>query len=398
MDATGTDLKPGTIWQMAVVPDTRLVEIPQPRLVIACDAGLLWAVIPDIPGQPYVFKEAVDVSETLVKRFSGVAAGRRVPPRSSLPDQAPVVAAAWGDGTRGGIFSGYFDPNGTDLILKLVKLATGSGGAPVVDFNKMQRTSVTSQGDKGDYMYAVAGAAATGSDTSGAIYCVLTSAFGAFGQWELVNPDVETVGDKELFGGDHKLTGIQEDYNNTIAVSSIQPNKVTIGWSLGYFLSKDYGNSWKRVDRNSDNMHADFHGIRFEESDTAQNTLRICCDGGFMTTNDFGDHHSSIENQRFPNLQLYRGAPDNHNVGLLAASLYLSTYGWSMWRKQLQFALFRNRTVTLSGTAGINGSSGRIDEVIPLQTRNVGPLHSVEEIALDWGVLHVTVYLTVRIT
>jgi hypothetical protein len=325
-DALGTDLGAGTIRQVAVDLDTESTT-PKPKLVLACDQGLFWAFINDDPSVAYVFKKAIDHSSTNVKGFSGVTPCRRKlggigTPRNPLGP--PILASAWGDGTVGGIFSGEFVVPGPNLILTLIKLSTGPGGIPVADFTKMHRTSVTSQGPRGDYAYAVAEAAPPARDVSGrggGILCVLFSPNGPGGQWSLTSSDVDIVGGHELFGGNTDITGIQGNYNNTIAVSPTDPGKVVIGWEFAYFVSKDFGNDWTKISGDSPNLHSDFHSIRFDGSDSGQNTLKICCDGGFMTTTDLGATHSSVANKGLPNLQVYRGVPDNQNIGLLAAAL-----------------------------------------------------------------------------
>jgi hypothetical protein len=325
-DASGSDLSAGIIQQIAVDLDTESTT-PKPKLVLACDGGLFWAFINADPSVAYVFKKAIDLSSTNVKRYSGVTHCRRkiggiVTPANPLGP--PILASAWGDGSVGGIFSGEFIGPGPDLMLTLIKLSTGPGGIPVADFTKMHRTSVTSQGPAGDYAYVVAEAAPPAGDTSGrggGILCVLISSNGPGGQWSLTSSDVAIVGGHELFGGNTDKTGVQGNYNNTIAVSPTDPGKVVVGWEFAYFVSKNFGNDWTEISGLSQNLHPDFHSIRFGQSDSGQNTLKICCDGGYMTTTDLGATHSSVANHRLPNLQAYRAVPDNQNIGLLAAAL-----------------------------------------------------------------------------
>lgn len=170
----------------------------------------------------------------------------------------------------------------------------------------------------------MAEAAPHAGDTSGrggGILYVLFSPNGPGGQWSLTSSDVNIIGGHELFGGNTDTTGIQGHYNNTIDVSSTDPEKVVIGWEFAYFVSKNFGNDWTKIPGDSPNLHPDFHSIRFDKSDLSQNTLKIRCDGGFMTTTDLGTTHSSVANHRLPNLKAFRGVPDNQNIGLLAAAL-----------------------------------------------------------------------------
>lgn len=297
VDADGNALDAGFIIDMVVIPRER-------SIVLACSNGIFWSRIP-ASGNAYAFTQVPFLPGGA---YSGVAEG----PGST------VVAAAWGSDkvNHFGLFQGQWMSG--QLLFQRASIFGN------INDSMMLRTSVDSCRSNLSVMYAVAGGDyvdSQGNLMEDTIYRVLRSIDG--GQsWKVAGKKVVNSSDP-LFGDPTKnLPGNQQDWNNCIAVSPVDPKRVAIGWRNGYFLSTDSGTSWTFISADSSpHLHGDVHAVVFDQFDQAQQTIYIGSDGGLATTPDAGGTHTSQCNRQLPNLQFDRIAASYHTAGLLAGSL-----------------------------------------------------------------------------
>ena len=298
-----------------------VVMEPDPRLVLATDAGVFWSDIP-APGGNYVFKKAEGLPG---KRYSGLA----------MSSQYRIVAGAWGtDGVHCGIFIGIWSGAKNNLVFVRSSIKGN------INTKMMLRTEIASCATYRDALYAVCGGGGglqqvlnedgtnkkdcygnfqlAGDDL---IYRVLSSSDGGV-TWNVVGNKI--VGSQELlFDGTKDVIGhVQLDgYNLCVGVSPFDPRRVAIGLG-GFAISEDGGASWQLFTAGSSkHLHADVHAVVFDQSDPAQRKLFICSDGGLASTPDIGKTFDSACNRLLPNLQFTRISPSPVDQGLIAGSL-----------------------------------------------------------------------------
>jgi hypothetical protein len=258
LDANGNPIKPGTIWAGVFESSTK-------RLVLACDAGLLWAEVPLLPGADYVFHSSVGPAGTSGP-FSGVALG----------PTGTVIAAGKGPGLSG-LFTAKWSNN--DLFVT-ASAVTG------VNVGSMTRTSVASCPGSERFAYAITAQRTSPKDV--VFLAVLRSTDGG-GSWQ-VCPMSNAI--SSAFGN-------QGDYNQAIAVApnaaatKYQDLRVAAGMRRGPMVSIDGGDTWfENGDTGSGlgrspHLHGDLHFLWFDPQDLKSNTLFVGSDGGVARTRTF---------------------------------------------------------------------------------------------------------------
>jgi hypothetical protein len=304
-------LNPGKIYRVIVVRERR-------KLVLASDGGIFWADIPPAGGN-YSFRQAPFLPGT---RYSGLAEGA----------QNKVVAGAWGSDLKAhfGIFIGDWTGPLGDLIFQPATI-TGSLNA-----RQMLRTEIAACATDRSRLYAVCGggggltpkldnAGNAQKDNFGdvlwngddLIYRVLSSRDGG-ATWQ-VTGNVITGSSDKLFGGSKDVLGhTQGGYNLCVGVSPFDPNLVAVGVG-GPAISKNAGKDWELF--SSPHLHADIHGLFFDQTDPARLRLYICSDGGLASTPDMGKTYATGANRQLPNFQFWRFGASFQNSGLIGGSL-----------------------------------------------------------------------------
>lgn len=307
-------LNPGEIYRVIVVRERR-------KIVLAADGGIFWANIP-IAGGVYSFRKAPFLPGM---RYSGLAEG----------EGNRVVAGAWGSDLNAhfGIFIGDWTGPMGDLIFQRATI-TGS-----INQRQMLRTEIASCANNKLRLYAVCGGGGqltpklddTGkplTDSFGdvqwagddLIFRVLRSKDGGM-KWEVAGNAI--VGSSaRLFNGNKDVIGhTQFGYNLCVGVSPFDPDLVAVGVG-GFAISKDGAKTWQVFnDGSSPHLHADTHGVVFDQTDSARIRLYICSDGGLASTPDLGTSFSSGANRQLPNFQFFRFAASFQNSGLIGGSL-----------------------------------------------------------------------------
>ena len=242
------------------------------RIVLATSNGIWWSPIPQPASNAtqYSFSRAGGLPVPDLG-FSGVTEG---------PDQT-VVAAAWGAVVARqhyGIFVGTWDSMGLTFQRSAI-----SG----LDETKMLRTSLDTCAANRNIMYAVAAGAddkilgVLRSDDGGATWSARTTPS---------TPDPSHQG----------------AYNNCIAVSPVDANRVVLAWCTeGPFYSTDGASTWTHPYGDDDpNLHADNHAVHFARS-SPTDALFVGSDGGVVRTRDFGQSYNGEYNRHLATLQFY---------------------------------------------------------------------------------------------
>lgn len=307
-------LNPGEIYRVIVVRERR-------KIVLAADGGIFWANIP-IAGGVYSFRKAPLLPGM---RYSGLAEG----------EGNRVVAGAWGSDLNAhfGIFIGDWTGPMGDLIFQRATI-TGS-----INQRQMLRTEIASCANNKLRLYAVCGGGGqltpklddTGKpltdsfgdvqwDGDDLIFRVLRSKDGGM-KWEVAGNSIVGSSDR-LFNGNKDVIGhTQFGYNLCVGVSPFDPDLVAVGVG-GFAISKDGAKTWQVFnDGSSPHLHADTHGVVFDQTDSARIRLYICSDGGLASTPDLGTSFSSGANRQLPNFQFFRFAASFQNSGLIGGSL-----------------------------------------------------------------------------
>lgn len=307
-------LNPGQIYRVIVVRE-------RSKVVLASDGGIFWANIPAAPGTNYSFRRA---SLLPGLRYSGLAEGLK----------NTVVAGAWGSDLNShfGIFVGDWTGASGDLIFSRASIL-GS-----INARMMLRTEISSCAGDHSRLYAVCGGGggltpvldkAGKPQTDGfgdvvwngddLIYRVLASTDGG-NSWNVTGSAIPGSAD-QLFNGPKDVIGhTQGGYNLCIAVSPFDPNLVAVGVGT-YALSKKAGNDDWEVFGGSPHLHADIHGLYFDQTDPARLRLYVCSDGGLASTPDLGKTYATGANRQLPNFQFRRFAASPLNSGLVGGSL-----------------------------------------------------------------------------
>src|SRR5262249_44833966 len=133
----------------------------------------------------------------------------------------------------------------------------------------MLRTSLASCRSDLQVMYAVAGGILKNrkNEDVDTLYRVLRSTDG--GQSWLVTGNKVANRSEKLFGDpETNLPGNQQEWNNCIAVSPFDRNRVAIAWRDGYFFSIDGAKEWTFFSADSSpHLHIDFHAVAFDPFD-----------------------------------------------------------------------------------------------------------------------------------
>jgi Repeat of unknown function (DUF346) len=100
--------------------------------------------------------------------------------------------------------------------------------------------------------------------------------------------------------------GNQGFYNNCVTVSPADADTVVVGWRGGPYLSRDAGDTWRRIDDGDSvgNCHGDVHAVLFDPTGT---DLYSGSDGGVAVTSDLGSTWRSGHNRLLHTLQVYGG-------------------------------------------------------------------------------------------
>lgn len=307
-------LNPGEIRRVLVIRERR-------KIVLAADGGIFWANIP-VAGGVYSFRKAPFLPGM---RYSGLAEG----------DGNRVVAGAWGSDLKAhfGIFIGDWTGPAGDLIFQRSTI-TGS-----INERQMLRTEIASCANNKRRLYAVCGGGGQLTpklddkgnpltdnfgdvqwDGDDLIFRVLRSKDGGM-TWEVAGSDIVGSSDR-LFNGSTDVIGhTQFGYNLCVGVSPFDPGLVAVGVG-GFAISKDGAKTWQVFnDGTSPHLHADIHGVVFDQTDPAHIRLYICSDGGIASTPDLGTSFASGGNRQLPNFQFFRFAASFQNSGLIGGSL-----------------------------------------------------------------------------
>lgn len=295
-DVSGNARNFQSVFRMAVVDG----GTTQNRLVLATQAGVFWANIPN-PGENYVWQQVTAMSNGTnfpAGAYSGLCIG----------PNGRVVVAAYGVDPSGlyGIF--YGDWSSETLTMTRAAMPPGNSGKT---FDQgMYRTSLSSSSIDPLQMYAVSAA------SDGSIFCVLRSSDGGktwtkpydpSGTNASAAPTVFARSNPNVSGSLFANARFQGWYNNCIAVSPTDGagNTVALGWQAGAYLSKDGGKTWELMVGPGPGLHSDVHGLYFDPADATGQTLYIASDGGVAVTRDGGASFDTSMNKYLAQMQFY---------------------------------------------------------------------------------------------
>lgn len=290
------------------------------KIVVAADFGIFWANIPP-PGGNYSFKKALSLPDF---RYSGLSEGLK----------NTVVVGAWGSdlSSHFGIFVGDWTGAAGDLKFDRASILGD------INARRMFRTEIASCAQDRSRLYAVCGGGGGGGvlfDSSGniqkddfgnakfggddLIYRVLASRDGG-SSWQVTGNAIPGSANV-LFNGSPDVIGhTQWGYNLCIAVSPFDANLIAVGVGTVAVSQKGGNDDWQLL-TNSPHLHADVHGLLFDQTDPARRRLYICSDGGLASTPDLGASFATGANRLLPNFQFSRFAASPLNPGLVAGSL-----------------------------------------------------------------------------
>jgi hypothetical protein len=260
------------------------------RLVVATSTGVWWSQLPDphVPARARVFSwQAALWSAGTVSAVGYTSL--------AIVDGKPVVSASSG----GTIWAGAWDKRGAlSMTQTFAGLAGGRSSLAVCAGRPQRLWCVVAQG-------------------SGQIGGVFRSDTGGR-SW---SPVVGTAndGDPSTQGTLAEYGGSQGGYNNSIAVSPVDPDTVLIGWQSGILRSTNGGQSYLRWSGWRDGLHPDVHALYFDPRDPSGNTLFVGSDGGLSSTTDLGDTFSSAWNRSLANLQ-FASVPCRNAYGTMTIS------------------------------------------------------------------------------
>lgn len=316
-------LAPGTIYSMAVLRAPR-------RIVVACDAGLLWAEIPPagpkskgclaallgLGGGPkwadtFAWKQALDGDGTFKGAMFSVAIGvtdrERQGPAEGLT-AVSVVAGAKGSGSRG-LFAGSWTAAG-DLVMNRAHLS-GANDLAQLEMAAVSLDVCTSHPSR---LYAAC------ADTNGRLMTALRPDDGGL-HWDLCGTAL--VGGAA--GNLTKNAGSQGDdgWNNCVGVSPFDPDLVAIGWQSGPFVSGDGGQTWYQAEGSH---HSDHHAttwnpwIAVSFGGVTSEMLYVCTDGGIVSSGDRGKTFDGPYSEHVQVLQCYGANGARESWGSIGAN------------------------------------------------------------------------------
>ncbi len=280
------------------------------RIVLACNEGLFWSVIPPSPSVYGVYNwHPADPTALATKAFSGLTKGTGWIVGSQ--HEGTIVATMnGGDAPKKLIVTAKWQ-NGT-LVLKPAAVAIGNG-------NTFGRTSVAACPKNPNFMYALA--ADEKNDHIGGVW---ESTDGGF-TWSSRNMP-SSAGDQQGF------------YNNAIAVAP-DCSSIAVGWQSGTWLSFDDAGSWMHIDDSSGHQHADIHALTYDPEDPT--VLFIGSDGGVMAASGIAPNVQPVLesdwSRELLNLEFNPGAASTSFAGLVTGaaqdngSLYADVPG-SPWQ------------------------------------------------------------------
>jgi hypothetical protein len=259
----------------------RIGVLNGPRLIVlACWGGLFWSAIPAAGGS-YTWKAAR-------RAPSGPYSGLTFGPGGS------VIAAVWGSLPEQGL-CGIF--HGDWSTGELVMRRSFLQGVCAAD---MYRTTVAACANQPNLMYAV-----SANPGNAWIYAVLKSSDGGR-TWNRL-PARGTRDDRRQSGPlestNPDLAGGQGNYNQCLAVSPTDPNRIVLGWRNGPWFSQDGGLNWRYTGDNNPHVHGDLHAVLFDPTDPGGTRLYAGSDGGVIMTPDLGRSYVSNYNRALLNLQ-----------------------------------------------------------------------------------------------
>ncbi len=269
------------------------------RMVVATGelGGVWWSPIP----QPATNKAGWDWRQAQglagLSTFQSLAEG---PGGSVVVAQEQAAALGEGLPARGTtLHRGTFE--GGELVFRQARIEG-------VDIKSLRRTSIASCADQPARMVAVAAA------PDNTLFAVLASQDGGESWQAKPTPDKAVAGN-------------QGSYNNCIAVSPQNPDRVVIGWrSQAPFWSHDGGNSWHQPPTPAapPHLHSDLHALHFVRNPHGDEPLFVGGDGGVVVTRDLGHTYHSQFNRPLNNLQFYGGNKPSV-LGTLGGSLTASS-------------------------------------------------------------------------
>lgn len=264
--------------RMVVFPGTR-------RIVVTGDLGVQWADIPT-PGGTYTWHKAIGVPES-------ICSGAALASKDGVVVAFPML----------GIFVGHWSNAGLTFQRRpFPRDPTSLFPTEAV----MGWTSLASCA--ADLRRVYAAVALRSNPFTGALMGVFRSENGG-GDWTPCNITVKR-------GSQITPLGQGDGWNNVIAVSPTNPDRVAFGWRSGPFLSDSGGrNPWSMPAQTSDDdgrhqidvtphVHSDLHALTF---DSVGKRLYIGSDGGVVSTDDLGHTFTSIYNRQLLNLQFRVG-------------------------------------------------------------------------------------------
>lgn len=290
----------------------KLVVLPvSRRIVLAGEAGVVWATIPPTGSPPssYVWRAA-----------EGLPAGSRYYGAAEGPDESVVVERKPGDTSGARLFRGTWSGGNLNF-----SEATING----VDQTGMYRTSLASCAGDRRFMYAIS-ADYTNEVEQGYVYAVLRSTDG--GQtWSPCGKVFEGAPAGYEF---RFVPGNQgNNRNQCIAVSPTDPNRVAFGWRRGPFVSVNGGSTWRADSMvwnpanpsnpsfRTPHQHVDLAAVYFDPYDGSQNSLYVGSDGGLIRTPDLGMTLSSTYNRNLADLDFVNPSGARYWYGTLGVSL-----------------------------------------------------------------------------
>jgi hypothetical protein len=291
----------GIIYKVVVVPRTGK-DNPRPYIVLACDNGVWWSVIPPAPSAhgTYNWKLATGTSEVTKKElsvtFSGLAIG------ATEGDGGPTIVAATGNGTAPSTVIYWGDWSKGELVLHQGSVATGNGKKSL----HLGWTSIASCPVDRTSMFSVS------ADSKNNNMAGVWSSGNGGRTWQKVNSPTNP--------------GAQGNYNNAVAMSG-NCQTVAVGWQSGTFVSYDYGKSWTNLQNYGigeyNNLHADVHALLFDPGNPAN--LYIASDGGVALASNVlqgaTPTYKSDYNRKLFDMQPYNSGASAKTAGLVGMAL-----------------------------------------------------------------------------
>ncbi len=279
----------GDIFQIVIIKDMR-------NIVIACTNGVFWSTIPLSQAHPrnYLWRKAQGLPKET--EFFGLIAIQRI----GTPSTSRIITSSRGRSINdpSNIYHGIWESG--DLLFKIANIS--GGGLQRIGMRTTSIAACSSKDPKRIY--------AASANIDGFLLLLLRSDDGGI-NWKalgssplflpkLVNPTQpgNTLRDDCGNQGD--------DWNNSIAVCSFNPDLVALAWRYeGCFISEDGGNTWRRTEK-SKHLHSDIHSVIFDPFDSNGDNIYLASDGGVALLPNRGidgSQYISKFNRQLLNLQ-----------------------------------------------------------------------------------------------